>query len=235
MLWCSPVVAGRTELDVRLLSPQGGRGQPCAFRELRGCPRAPRGCEFYAPIRQTTNYRSVFLVIRSAQPPGLLAASIRTALRPVVPEALADEFLTMQGTLDKTVAPRRFVVLLVAGFSIFALMLAALGIYAVIAYSVNQRTHEVGIRMALGARPADVLRLVVRQGVVLAVAGLVAGLVGAVGMSRVLESLLFGVATTDPLAYAAGVGVLATVALAACAVPARRAARVDPLVALRHD
>ncbi len=141
----------------------------------------------------------------------------------------------MRELLNASVAPRRFNMLLIAGFAFSSLILATLGIFSVVAYSVAQRTHEVGIRMALGARTTDVLQLVLGQGARLIAVGIGLGLVAAFGLTRVLKTFLFETTATDPLTYFLISFLLAAVALVACYVPARRAARLDPLVALRSE
>jgi len=148
--------------------------------------------------------------------------------------AVAD-IRTMDQIADANVSTPRFTLFLVALFAALALILAAIGIYGVISYAVSQRTHEFGLRMALGAKPADVQRLVLRQGLTLAVFGVLLGLAGALAFGRVLGSLLYGVSAADPVTY--GSVALAAVALAAlaCYLPARRATAVDPACALRSD
>jgi putative ABC transport system permease protein len=137
--------------------------------------------------------------------------------------------------VEATLSQPRFQALLLGLFSGLALILAAVGIYGVISYSVIQRTHEIGIRMSLGAQPGQVLRLVMGQGARLALAGILIGAAAALALTRFMQSLLFEVRPADPLTFVAIVGLLALVALAACYIPARRAMRVDPMTALRYE
>ncbi|NOT59146.1 MAG: FtsX-like permease family protein, partial [Acidobacteria bacterium] len=140
-----------------------------------------------------------------------------------------------EGIVAQSVSPRRFVMRLLGGFAGLALLLAALGIYGVISFSVAQRTNEIGIRMALGAQNREVLKLVLGQGARLIVTGIVSGLLTAVLLTKVMQSLLFGVQATDPLTFASVALLLSLVAFVACWIPARRATKVDPMIALRCD
>jgi len=141
----------------------------------------------------------------------------------------------LEQIVDHAVAPRRLITNLLGAFSSLALLLASLGLYGVIAYSVSQRTRELGIRMAIGAQRGDVLRLVLREGLTTAGAGVVLGLIGALLATQLLKSMLFGVSATNPLIFAITALILMTVALAACLIPARRASRIDPMEALRNE
>jgi putative ABC transport system permease protein len=145
------------------------------------------------------------------------------------------QVMTMDDLLSGSVSPRRFSAVLIGIFAGLALLLAAVGIYGVMSYVVGQRTHEIGIRMALGAQRGDVRRLVVNRGVKLAATGVAIGLAGALALTRFLSSLLFGVKPADPFTFAGVALLLAGVAVLACYVPARRAMRVDPIVALRYE
>ncbi len=155
-------------------------------------------------------------------------------LKPIEPN-LPGEFRTLQQLVDKATSPRRFVVLLLGGFSAFALILASLGIYAVISYSVNQRTQELGIRMALGASALDLQSGIILQTLSLAAMGMLIGVVASWLLARALGSLLFGVTSTDPATFLGMLIVLTAVAALAGYLPARRASRIDPMIALRAD
>jgi predicted permease len=193
------------------------------------------GNEFYLPIRQTEDFGTVDLVVRTSLPTAELASRIREALRPIEPSLPTANLRTLQTLVDRAVSPRRFVVVLLGGFAAFALMLALIGVYAVISYSVNQRRLEIGIRMALGASPGEVRRLILRETLRLALVGVALGLVGALALTRLAASLLYGVTPTDPLTFAGVVVILTAVAALAGYLPAWRAARIEPMAALRTD
>lgn len=163
------------------------------------------------------------------------AEALRRAIAEADPRIRAPEIEAMTDIVSRSLSWRRFAMVLMSVFATIALVLTCVGIYGVVAYSVAQRVHEIGVRVALGARPAGVVALVVRQGIRPAVAGLAVGLIGALSLSRLLASMLYGVGPRDPASLAAVAAVLTTVAALACYLPARRAARVDPLVALRSD
>lgn len=193
------------------------------------------GSEMYLPIRQCGDFASVDLVVRTSLPPAELASSVRAALKPIEPNLPATDFRTLQQLVDKAVSPRRFVVLLLGGFALFALVLASLGIYGVISYSVNQRTQEIGIRMALGASARDLQAGIILQTLSLAAMGMLLGTAVSWALARALSGLLFGVTPADPATFAGMLIVLTAVAALAGYLPARRASRIDPMVALRAD
>jgi putative ABC transport system permease protein len=175
------------------------------------------------------------LVVRAANDPMDLVPSIRSELRALDPNQPLADVKPLVDYLGRSVAQRRFTTLLVAAFAGIALALAAVGLYGVLAYSVSQRTREIGVRMALGARAGDVLGMVVRQGMIVVGAGVVVGIGGAIGLTRVMTALLYGVSATDPPTFITVVAVFGLVAFLACWLPARRATRVDPMVALRSE
>jgi predicted permease len=193
------------------------------------------GSEMYLPMRQKPDYAAMQLVVRTALPPESLVAGIRTALRPIDPNLPVREFVTFQDLVDKAVSPRRFLVLLLAGFAAFALILASLGIYAVISFSVSQRVQEIGIRMALGASAADLQRRIVLRTLGLAALGLALGMAGSRVLSTALGSLLFGITAGDPVTFIEVGTLLIAVAAIAGYIPAWKASRIDPMVALRSN
>jgi putative ABC transport system permease protein len=193
------------------------------------------GNEMYIPMRQCGDLSSADLVVRAALPPSQLAGTIRAALQPIAANLPGNDFRTLQQLVDKSVSPRRVLVLLLGGFAAFALVLASLGIYALISYSVNQRTQEIGIRMALGASARDVQSRIIRQTLGLAAIGMTLGTLASGAMVQSASSLLFGVTPRDPVTFAGMSLMLIVVALTAGYLPARRASRIDPMVALRTE
>jgi predicted permease len=191
------------------------------------------GNEFYIPMRQTQDYGTVDLVVRTSLPTAQLASALRETLRPIEPDLPTANMRTLQTMVDHAVSPRRFVVWLLGGFAGFALVLASLGIYAVISYSVSQRTQEIGIRMALGASAETLQRSILLQTLGLAAIGMIVGAVASWVLARSLSGLLFGVTSSDPVTFAGMLVILTAVAALAGYLPARRASRIDPMAALR--
>jgi putative ABC transport system permease protein len=175
------------------------------------------------------------LAVRTAVEPSSMASAIHAQVAAIDSELPIYNVATLDKTLSDSVAPRRFNMVLLGIFAFIALALATVGIYGVMAFWVMQRTHEIGIRMALGAERGDVLGLVVRQGLRLTAAGVIIGLAGAWALTHFLTSFLFGVRPTDMATYAAVSIVLVAVSMLACYIPARRATGVDPTVALRYE
>jgi len=191
------------------------------------------GMEFYLPVRQCGDWAGLDLVVRTTLPPEQFASAIRAALKPIAPNLPGNDFRLVQQLVDKAVSPRRFVVLLLGGFALFALILASLGIYGVISYSVSQRTQEIGIRMALGASAGNLQARIILQTLALAGVGMALGAVGAWILSRSFSGMLFETTASDPLTFLGMLLVLGTVSAIAGYLPARRASRIDPSVALR--
>jgi putative ABC transport system permease protein len=203
--------------------------------KITGVDEAIRPVLYY-PFRQSS---STFanLVTRTDTDPNALAAAIRNEVRTLEPDAAILNVRTMDEMIAQTPASfmRRFPALLISIFAGIALLLASIGIYGVVSYSVSQQTHYIGVRMALGASPGDILKMVLKQGLLLALLGVGIGVAAAFGLMRLLSTLLYQVSATDVSTFAIVTGTLFVVALVACFVPARRATKVDPLVALRYE
>jgi putative ABC transport system permease protein len=190
--------------------------------------------EMYVPHSQQS-WPFLTLVVRSSTDPMSLAGPVRNAILAIDKDQPVSSIKPMESMVSASVARPRFYLLLLAIFAALALVLAAVGIYGVLSYSVTQRMHEIGIRLALGAKPSDVIKLIVGQGMTLALIGVAIGLIAAFGLTRLMTSLLYGVSATDPWIFAVLALLLAGVALLASYVPARRATRVDPMIALRYE
>ena len=253
----APMVAMVDEMFVARLIPDGNPigkrlrigGDRAPLRQIVGVfkhikhygPDEEGRAEIFTPYRQVPaenfagSNRNLWLAVKTKGDPTSLAPAIRNEVLQIDKDQPISNVGTMEQIVASTVAPQKFATWLLAVFAASAMLLAAIGIYGVMAYSVTQRTHEIGIRMALGAGRRDVLRMVVSQGMKLAFIGVAVGLVGAVVLTRLMSSLLFGVSATDPLTYGGVSVLLAAVALLACLIPARKATRVDPMIALRYE
>jgi putative ABC transport system permease protein len=194
----------------------------------------PQRPHVYAPVEQVLAPAN-FLLVRSARPSANLAQTVRQAVAAVDIEQPVFLAAPLENWVADSVAKQRFGLFLLGLFGALALALASVGIYGVVSYSATQRTREIGIRIALGAQSRDVVRLIIIQGIKPALLGVTIGVFGALALTRLLRSLLFGVSTTDPLTFALVGGLLLAMALLACWLPAHSAARVDPLIALRHE
>jgi putative ABC transport system permease protein len=216
-------------------NPQPWRTVVGVVRDVKqyGLDREDR-MQLYLPEEQYPT-SEMTLVVRATSDAGPLAAAVRQEVHALDGLLAVFDVKTMDELLADSIALRRFSMLALGLLAALALTLAAVGIYGVMAYSVTQRTHEIGVRMALGAQSSDVLRLIVRQGLALAFIGIGTGTVAALALTRLLASLLFGVSTSDPLTFVVVPALLALVALFACLIPARRATKVDPIIALRYE
>jgi putative ABC transport system permease protein len=194
----------------------------------------PARLEVYVPFRQAAS-NGMVLLVKSGQEPTALASAIRGIVAAIDKEQPIFRIATMQEVINASVSTRRITLMLLGLFSGLALVLAGIGIYGVISYSVTQREREIGIRMALGAQRADVLRLVLAQSGKISVAGIVLGSAASLGLTRLMAKLLYSVSAFDPATFAGVAIVLALVAIVASYLPARRTLQVDPLIALRHE
>jgi putative ABC transport system permease protein len=197
----------------------------------------PVKAEMYFPYQQGQMiwYTPRDLAIRTTGDTSGLVGSVRQAIRDVDPDQPVSNVATMAEVLGTEAAQRRMGMIMLVGFASLALLLASLGIYGVLAYFVTQHTPEIGVRQALGATPRNILFLVLKKGMGLTLAGIAIGLIGAFVLTRLMSSLLFGVNASDPLTFVTVPLVLGLVAFFACLIPARRATRIDPLVALRYE
>ncbi|MGB8508030.1 MAG: FtsX-like permease family protein, partial [Pyrinomonadaceae bacterium] len=197
--------------------------------------------EMYRPLSQVPDRfmprvaQGIILVVRTSGDPSGMTAAVRREVQAVDPNQPVYNVNTMEGVMSDSIATQRLSTLLLSVFALVALMLAAVGIYGVMSYTVAQRTHEIGLRMALGAQRRDVLRLVVGHALLLTLTGVAVGFIAAFALTRVMASLLYGVSATDPLTFAGVPLMLLAVALLASYIPARRATKVDPMVALRYE
>ena len=198
-----------------------------------GLDSAPRS-EMFVPYPQSPTPQMTF-VVKTAGDPGSMLPAVKGAIREVSRNQTFSKTATMEQLVGDSLRQRRFNLLLLASFAAVALALAGIGIYGLMSYSTKQRTHEIGVRMALGAQGRDILRLFIGQGLLLALIGVVIGLVGSLLLTQLMKGLLFGVSATDPATFATIALLLMAVVLLACYVPARRATKVDPLVALRYE
>lgn len=190
--------------------------------------------EVYLPYRQETS-NSMALVVKSTDDPAALTSSIRRVVASIDKDQPIFGVQSMQQVVNDSVSTRRITLILLSLFSGLALVLSAIGIYGVVSYSVAQRIREIGIRMALGAQRRDVLRLVLGQGARISGIGIAIGIGASLLLTQLMRKLLYSVSATDPATFLAVVLLLALIALAACYIPARRSARVDPLIALRQE
>jgi predicted permease len=232
------LLVGRNPIGMHLLWAEPGPPTPHEIIGVVGDVRiasdGPPVPTVYLPL--WTDYQSeTTLVVRSRMNPTALEKPISAAVWSADPQIAISQERTLRTIVASSEATRRYETSLGTVFAAFALLLAALGLYGVVSYSVRQRTHEIGIRMALGAQRADILRDVLGQGGRMALVGVALGVVAALGLTRLMASMLFGVSATDPLTFAPVVALLLAVALLACWIPARRAMRVDPMATLRHE
>ena len=223
-------IAMGSEKDPRFLTVLGVVGRV----KMEGLGTDSKRVQGYFPFAQIPS-GGMTVILKAAGDPNQLIAAVRQQVKAIDPDQPIYSVRTMDDIRSESVAPERLNLTLLSIFAGLALVLAVVGIYGVMSYTVTQRTHEIGIRMAIGAQPRDVFRMVIGQGMMLAFVGVVCGLIGAFGLTRLMASMLFGVEPTDPLTFAAIAVLLTGVALVACYVPGRRATKVDPVVSLRYE
>jgi putative ABC transport system permease protein len=221
---------------------RGGRESPDPWRTIVGVVGHVRNYGLSTQGREQVYFphpqfprNGMFLAIRANGDPLAYTGALRAAVWAVDPTQPVSDIRLMGDYVYSSAAQPRFNLLLLVTFALLALVLAAVGIYGVMSYSVTQRTHEIGIRLALGAQPRQIIRLVVGQGLGLVALGLGLGVAGAIAVTRLMATLLFGISATDPMTFALVASILAGVALLACYLPARRATKVDPMIALRYE
>jgi putative ABC transport system permease protein len=235
----SLVLGGANPLGKRIHIP---RQQPPPSAEIVGVVSdvkyskldAEPGPQVYFPYLQSPFNRAADVVVRASGDPLAIASPVRKLISDIDPSQPVFALQTLDQALASSIAPRRFNLILLGAFAISAVLLAVIGIYGAMSYAVSQRTHEIGVRMALGARRGEIVRMVVRQGMAVALTGIVAGIAAAFGLTRLMATLLFDVKPNDPWTFAAVVSALTATSLLASWLPALKAARVDPLLALRY-
>lgn len=219
-----------TAPDAPVLTVQGVVGRV----KMEGLSQDSKRVQGYFPFAQIPG-SGMTVILKAAGDPNQLTAAVRQQVKAIDSDQPIYNVRTMDQIRAESVAPERLNLTLLTIFAGIALVLAIVGIYGVMSYSVTQRTHEIGIRMAVGAQPWDVFRMVIGQGMMLALIGIVVGLIGAYGLTRLMTTMLFGVEPTDPTTFAAIAVLLTLVALVACYLPSRRATRVDPIESLRYE
>jgi putative ABC transport system permease protein len=219
-----------------LIVPAAGRVQVVGVvADMAEWDLESKGGGIFLPHVQSPYVTLGTMLIKTDRDPHTLVPAIKAIVRRINPEQPFPDVVPLQEEIDRATAPRRFILTLIGMFSVLGLALAVVGIYGVLAEAVAERVPEIGVRMALGARPSDVIAMIVQQGAWMVAIGLGIGLLGAFLLRQEMATLVFGVRTLDPLSYVAASATLVVAGLSACAIPARRAARLDPVVALRTE
>jgi putative ABC transport system permease protein len=193
-------------------------------------PYAQVGAKWLAEVTRVMD-----LLVKTAGDPLSFVAAVKSDVQNIDPEQPLANVQAYAARMSAETAPRRFNLMLVGGFALIALLLATVGVYGLMSFAVTSRTQEIGIRIALGAQANDIRRLVLKRGLALALAGIVIGVVGALALTRLIQNVLFGVSPSDPFTFVLVILILTGVALGACLAPARKATKVDPMIALRYE